>query len=320
MVKFPALPTRERKKKTSSPRSPESPPRDTAPSAHESGTPPVLTGTAQAVPPFFVSALRRVLRPLARLLLDFQVPFPYASGVLKAIYVEVAAAERTLEGRRQTDSRVSLLTGVHRKDVKRLREEPHEDRSAPESVSLGAQIVQRWTTDARYLDDDFRPRPLPRSALGARTPSFDHLVESVSKDIRARAVLDEWVHLGIARVDAEGLVHLRVEGFVPERGMEEKAFYFGRNVSHHIAAAAHNLRGEQPPLLERTVSYGGLRQESVAELEALANELSMEVLRSVNQRAAALQRRDARRKKGRRMRISLGTYFFKVSDDSEDRS
>lgn len=49
----------------------------------------------------------------------------------------------------------------------------------------------------------------------------------MSKDIRARSVLDEWLRLGIAHLDDQDRVRLNAEAFVPARGFEEKAFYFG---------------------------------------------------------------------------------------------
>ena len=91
------------------------------------------------------------------------------------------------------------------------------------------------------------------------------LVESVSKDIRPRVVLDEWLRLGVARielVDDQELVRLNVEAFVPASGFDEKAFYFGRNLRDHIATAAGNLAGVDPSRLERSVYYDDLTAES----------------------------------------------------------
>jgi hypothetical protein len=273
----------------------------------------------ESVPPPLVLALRRLLRPLARLLLDYRLPFTYMAELLKGAYVEVATRELTLEDRPQTDSRVSLLTGVHRREVKRLRAElPYDHRSMPESIGFGTQLALRWTTEPPYCDPAGEPLPLPRSAEDPEIASFDGLVQSVSKDIRPRAVLDEWLRLGVAIIDEEQKIRLRVGGFVPQEGFEEKAFYFGRNLRDHISAAAANLRGEQPPRFERSVYYEGLSPESIEELEKRAGQLSMEVLRKINRRAAELKRRDARRK-DQSGRVTLGIYFehAKVTDEDD---
>src|SRR5262245_40374757 len=96
----------------------------------------------ESVPPTLVRALRSLLRPLVRLLLAPRLPFTYVAELLKGAYVEVATRELTLDDRPQTDSRVSLLTGVHRREVKRLRGElPHDEQAMPESVDFGTQLA-----------------------------------------------------------------------------------------------------------------------------------------------------------------------------------
>ncbi len=172
--------------------------------------------------------------------------------LLKEAYVDVALNEFPVNGKKQTDSRVSLLTGVHRKDVKRLRERPTEKMAAPRSIGLGAQIVARWLGSKDTTDRKGHPLPLPRKAESRNGPSFDSLVSGVSKDVRPRAVLDEWLRLGVAHVDDGGRVVLNRLAFVPEKGFEEKAFYFGRNIHDHLAATAHNLLEEGNPTLERS--------------------------------------------------------------------
>ena len=265
-------------------------------------------------PAALVRGLRRLLRPLVRLLLRHQVTYPYLANLLKSVYVELADREFGIPGKSQTISRTSLLTGIHRKDVKRLREEGFAEDAAPATVSLGAQLVLRWTAAPEYRDADGRPRVLPRTRRETGEVSFDALVASVSKDIRPRAVLDEWLRLGIATLDAEDRVRLVVDAFVPESGFDEKAYYFGRNLHDHVAAAAHNLSGEGAPLLERSVYYGGLTPAAVDELAALSEETGMEALQSVNRRALELQEQ-ARGQDDADRRMNFGVYFFRAKAD-----
>jgi hypothetical protein len=173
-----------------------------------------------------------------------------------------------------------------------------------------------WTSAPEFQGADGHARPLPRASENVNEPSFAKLVALVSKDIRPRSVLDEWLRLGVAHLDENGCVCLNTEAFVPARGFEEKAFYFGRNLRDHIASAAHNLMGGDPPLFERSVYYGGLSEESVRELQELSGELGMQALQTVNRRAAALKKRDVRRG-GLRERITLGIYFFRGRTDGE---
>ena len=262
-------------------------------------------------PPALVRALRHLLRPLVRLLLSHHITYPLLSNLLKGVYVDMAEAEYSLESKRLSDSRLSLLTGIHRKDIKRLRRECSERYLPPPSVSLGARLVAKWTSEPDFLDETGAPRALSCLPEAAGTPTFERLVASVSKDIRPRAVLDEWVRLGVVEIEEGERVRLRVEAFVPEKGFDEKAHYFGRNIHDHLAAGAHNLSGEGAPMLERSVYYDGLRPESVDELAGLSERLAMEALKKVNSRAISLQKKDAA-SGGARMRINFGSYFFAV--------
>jgi hypothetical protein len=264
------------------------------------------------VPGALVSALRQVLRPLVRLLVARQILFPSLSNLLKSVYVEVAEQDFPLAGKRQTDSRISLLTGVHRKDVRRLRTAIEAGGEVPPVISLGAQLVARWNAD--LVDAEGSPLPLPAQSTDDQVPSFEALVRSVSKDIRPRSVLDEWLRLGVVRFDEQGRLVLDTGAFVPQKGFEEKLYYFGRNLHDHIAAAAHNVLGLEPPFVERSVRYGRLRRASVGELAELAEETGMRALREVNRRARTLQEHDAGASKAQR-RIHFGIYFFEAPED-----
>jgi hypothetical protein len=263
-------------------------------------------------PSALVAALRHLLQPLVRLLTAQGFTYPMLADLLKKIYVDVAVRDFRLDGAAPTDSRVTLLTGVHRKDVKRLRDgAAPEGESMPETVALGAQLAAAWTTRRALRDRKGRPRPLPRLASQGGERSFEGLVASISKDIRARSLLDEWVRLGVAKIDEQDRVVLSSSAFVPSRGFDEKAFYFGHNLHDHIAAAAHNVQGEGPPFLERSVHYEGLEAASVANLKELAERAGMEAVQAVYREAKERETRD-RKAEGLKQRITFGIYFYNV--------
>ena len=258
--------------------------------------------------PSLLAAVRVLLRPLVRLLMARGVTCPMLASLLKEVYVEVAERDFAGDGP-PSDSRVTLLTGIHRKDVRRLRSQAPAGTAeeVPASVALGAQIVAAWTS--RFRDAKGRPRPLARLQSQSGAESFEALVASVSTDIRARAVLDAWVRLGVAVLDGEDRVVLRNAAFVPSRGFAEKAFYFGHNVGDHLAAAAHNVLGGKPPFLERSVHYDSLDAASVEKLAALAEDAGMKALRAVNKEAMQADARDAKTE-APKQRITFGVYFF----------
>ena len=270
-------------------------------------------------PKALVAALCTLLRPLVRLLLAHGITLPVLTGLLKSLYVEVAEREFPLPGKPQTDSRISLLTGVHRKDVRRLRRESPAAGEMPASVAVGAQLVARWVGEQKYLDEAGSPRALHIRAAQGDGVSFEQLVRTVARqDLRPRVVLDELLRLGVVEVDDDNRVRLNAEAFIPEKGFDEKAFYFGRNLRDHMAAGVHNLLGGAPPLFERSVSYHRLSGASVKELNELAGRLGMQALTAVNREAMAMKDRDLK-VPGKKQRINFGVYFYVGDDDSESR-
>lgn len=275
---------------------------------------------SQVSPPgSLLSALRRVLRPLVHLLLAKGVTYPILADFLKSVYVEVADKDFEIEGKSQTDSRISLLSGVHRKDVKRLRQDAYKEDTIPAAVSLGAQLVARWTGDKKYRDKDGKLRTLSKLEKDGGALSFEALVKSVSKDIRSRAVLDEWLRLGIVTIEEGDNVRLSTDAFIPDKGFDEKAFYFGQNISNHLAASALNLLDHKPPFMDRSAHYDELSIESVNELHALARTVGMEAIHTISQRAMELEEQD-KTSNEEKHRMNFGVFFYSQEDekDSDD--
>ncbi|MEH3117972.1 MAG: DUF6502 family protein [Methylorubrum populi] len=249
----------------------------------------------------------RLLRPLVRLLVQRGITFPALTNLLRELYVNVAEYDFALPGKEQTDSRVSLLTGIHRKEVRRLRGAGAPVSQVPAMVSRTSRIIARWVAAPDFTDRQGRPLPLPRSAEDD-APSFESLVAGVTKDVRPRAVLDEWLDRGLAVLDPEGRVRLLEAAYLPKGGAEPQLYYFGRNLHDHIAAAAENVAGPSPRFFERAVHYDGLSDVLAARLEERAREIAMGALREANAEAHAACEGDA----GGRHRWNFGIYVYRA--------
>lgn len=264
-----------------------------------------------------MAAIGHLLRPLVRILLTYGVSFQSFNELVKSVYVKVAEEEFRLDDKPQTDSRVSLLTGIQRREISRMRNTPHAEISLSHNSSMSAQLLAIWSGSAEYLDQEGMPIPLPRLPGKDEKPSFERMVQSVSKDFRPRVVLDEWLRQGVVTLDEEDIVHLSIEAFAQPQDIEEKHFYFGQNIHDHLAATAHNLTGGQPPFLERCVYYDKLSEESCRDLAEHSRTLGMIVIRAVNRRAAELQKRD-RGLSDTEFRANFGVYYFSESEAPND--
>lgn len=269
-------------------------------------------------------AMLRILRPLVRLLIGTGVTYPAAAEWLRELYVQVAAAEFRLPGKRITDSRVSLLTGVQRRDVKAIRSRAPEAEADTTPGREGAghlpRVLARWQTQPAYLGANGKPRPLPRFP-GSGGPSFEDLVADVSQDIHPRTVLDELLRLGMVVPDPgdAGLVRLQAEAFLPSGDRSALLGYLGANLGDHAEAAAANVLAAPSagPFFERAVHYNQLTPESVADLKTLAAKLQMSALETLNARALALQTRD-RDAPGTSGRFRCGAFVYHEDGDARE--
>ncbi|MDX1490082.1 MAG: DUF6502 family protein [Pseudohongiellaceae bacterium] len=276
-----------------------------------SQTPTALHGT-----------IKKVLRPIIRLLLSYQVSFPSLIEMLKTLYVEIAEEDFKVEGKRQTDSRINLLTGVHRKDVKRIREQPTADTTAPKNISIGAQLIATWLGNEDFCHDDGTPRALSvRKSNANSNKGFDDLVRQVCKqDIRPRVILDEWVNLGVAHIGEDNCVVLNTGAFTPQKGLEEKLFFFAKNIHDHISASASNLLADKPSYFDRSVYYDQLSPESIESLRHEANTLGMQALNAMNKKALALQNADSQRSDANhRMNFGVFNYSAEYRQSADDK-
>lgn len=255
--------------------------------------------------------LARVLRPLVRLMIRSGITFPALADLLRELYVNVAEHEFALPGKEQTDSRVSLLTGIHRKEVHRLRGAGAPVNTVPTTLSRTSRIIARWLAEPGYCDALGHPLPLPRQA-GEGEPSFEALVGAVTRDVRPRAVLDEWLDSGLVVIDGEDRLNLTEMAFVPRGDDAARLHYFGRNLHDHAAAAVANVLGPQPRFLERAVHYDGLSPQLARALAASSRTLAIDALTAANREAHAACRTDA----GGSSRWNFGVYIY-VEDEPQ---
>ena len=259
-------------------------------------------------PKSLIDAVQWLLRPLIKLLLTHQITFPTLANWLKQIYVDVADKEFRLPNKKQTDSRISMLTGVHRKDIRKFRNEQEEETQAP--FSVGAQMIGIWTSQPPFYDmKKSQPKLLDVEDKG-KPASFEALVKLVCKqDIRARVVLDEWLENDIVTLDETGQkVFLNTSAFVPDKSFDEKALFFGKLIRDHIAAGSHNLAGEGDPFFDRSVFYNHLSPDSMNELTKHLQKEGMKLLQDINKKAKQLQQQD-KGKANANQRFNVGLFM-----------
>jgi hypothetical protein len=256
----------------------------------------------------------RLMTPVVRWLLRSGVPYPQFSEALKAVFVAVARAEIERGGAAATQSSISVLSGVHRKDVRAILAGAGGTGHAAHAVPLASQVYTRWLSEPGYRGADGTPLPVPR---GGPAPSFDALARAASTDVHPRTVLEELLRLGLVRVDGDRVVPLATS-FVPADGLPELVALFAANVGDHVAAAVHNLSGDGPRMLEQAVFATGLAEQSAQELALAAREAWAKAFDAIV--AGATERVDRDRHGDGSHRVRFGAYFYTEPGDAPPAS
>lgn len=271
-------------------------------------------------PALAAEAIAQVLQPLARLMIDHGLQLPSMVELLKQALVDEAVGAYGLADKGSSDTRIALLTGVHRKDVKRLREAPVAATAAAPMVPVAASVVARWISEPRFLNADQTARALARTPGrgSAGEPDFTTLVAEVSRDVGARAVLDELARLGVVELRQDGYVALTSTAFVPHEGLGESFHFLAANVSDHLATAVHNLAPDRrgPLLLEQSAFSQDLSAEQAALLQQRARRLWASTLQQFLQTATVAEQR-SQAVEGPKHRIRFGVYFHDALQAAE---
>lgn len=259
------------------------------------------------------AAILRVLRPLIRLLLRHGVPFGTFSDLAKRVYVEVALEEFGIPGRKQTHSRVSVLTGLSRKEVLRVtRLERPDDTEMGGRYHRAARVIGGWVRDERFNDGSGNPAPLPVEGEGV---TFSGLVKEYSGDVPHRAILDELLRVGAVERTADDKVRLLARAYIPVAGDDEKLEILGTDTACLIETIDHNLQAEPgKTFFQRKAMYDNLPDAAVEELrEDLA--MRAETFLETADRRMAERDRDVNPKSAGTGRRTAGIGIFWFEDE-----
>jgi len=256
------------------------------------------------------AAVTKLLRPLIRILLRNGIPYGIFADLAKRVYVDIAADEFGIPGRKQSISRISIITGLSRKEISRVNLLPEQrDEDATERYNRAARVISGWVRDRDFLDDQNHPAELRMEGSG---PTFNELVRRFSGDVPARAVLDELLHVGAVERVGTHSIRLIQRAYLPKTDEASMLDILGTDVQALISTIDHNLRSRtQESFFQRKVAYDNLPVEIVQELRRLSSSKGQTWLEEMD-RWLAQHDRDINPSVGGsgRIRAGVGIYYF----------
>ena len=256
------------------------------------------------------SAIKKLLKPLVRILLQNGILYGALLDIIKPIYIEVASECIAESGKKQTRSRISTITGIPRKEVQRLMDMGDvDDVWAFERYNRAARVVTGWVRAARFSDKKQQPLIL---SYDRKNPSFVQLVAAFSGDIPARTILDELIEAEVVQELQNGDLQLIKRAYIPTSVESEKLGILGRDVAGLLNTIGHNIyQKENRPHFQRKVFYDNLPEEFIPELKEFIETHAQSLMEKMVDKMSENDRDTNPSIKGTGRRAAgLGVYYF----------
>jgi hypothetical protein len=192
----------------------------------------------QILDAFFV-----VLRPIAKILLRYGIGYREFAEIAKSAFVDVATSEYGIRGRPTNISRVAVMTGLTRKEVRRLRNmiEKQEHTVVPRTTPLW-NVLHHWHADEEFVGTSGRPNTLP---FHGEHGSFEMLVKKYGGDIPAGAMRTELKRVGAVVETEDSELTVVKRSFRPEGDQEVLVNSLIHGVYTLLETVCHNTNPDR---------------------------------------------------------------------------
>jgi len=264
-----------------------------------------------------LAAVARLLKSLVRILIRNGVSYGTFSDIAKWVFVNVAEKEFGIEGRKQSTSRVSVITGLNRKEVSRIRRlAKPDDQADSEKYNRAARVIAAWCRESDFQDAEGTPADL---SLAGPWATFSELVRRFSGDVPARAILDELIRVGVVSQLNSGKIRLLANSYVPRCSEADKLHILGSDVAHLISTIDHNITSPADARFQRKVAYDNLPDWVLPKFRKLSAEKAQALLKELDRWLSRHDRDAAPQTEGTGRNLAgLGIYYFEKPFHSED--
>lgn len=262
-------------------------------------------------------ALRMMLKPLIKLLINQGVTHADFAEAAKDVYVEMAIRHFT-EGDKINQSRVAVLTGLTRKEVKNVLVRATGTESHGKGFSRPSKVLLGWHSDPKFVTPYGIPLELPYDGPDDE-PTFKLLARIYGADMAPRQLLEVLLGSGAVAEIEPGRLRAKRRSFEPTALSPQLLERFGDVAHNFFSTAAKNVekRSQGEALFERVVSANRpLSPDAITKLNFFIKEKGQELLEQIDNWIVTLD--DIPQQSVELKDTGLGMYHY--IESKEDKS
>jgi len=262
-----------------------------------------------------LSSFQLVLRPIIKVLLRYGIGYNEFAESVKLAYVDVGSTDFGIRGRPTNISRVAVMTGLTRKEVRRLRTkmESGDDSVAVKSTPI-TEILHRWHAESEYLDDRGRPASLPFTGTSG---SFSSLVKKFGGDVPPGAMRTELNRVRAISEDAEGNISVQRRSFWPTDQTEKLESALVHHVYPLMSSVAHNTDPQnESDVMTQFATYSlDIEAQDRPRLRRMCSDRLTDMAESFDDLFIAYESSGIEPSSSTKAPIMVGLYYFEEQDE-----
>jgi hypothetical protein len=269
-----------------------------------------------------LAAYRVLMGPLVRILLRQGISFAEFSEVAKAVYVEVALKDFKVSGRKATRTRIAVMTGLTRKEVKRVIDEAIKERyELKTSFNRLTRVLVGWHTDPDFTGPYGMPLELQYETATPGEPTFSELVKRHSGDMSPRSILDELIRVAAVRETDAGWYRVLRRDYIPEAQGVHNFERAGGVIRNFVNTIDFNMTKSAPGkgrFERQAVADDGIRRQDIPQFDQYLRERCQALLEEIDNWLTKLPKPDPNGG-DEVVRTGVGVYHY-MSEELDDRS
>jgi hypothetical protein len=277
---------------------------------------------SESVKQTLLAAYRVLMGPLVRILLRQGISFGEFSEVAKAVYVEVALKDFKVSGRKATRTRIAVMTGLTRKEVKRVIDEAIKERyELKTSFNRLTRVLVGWHTDPDFTGPYGMPLELQYEAAMPGELTFSELVKRHSGDMSPRSILDELIRVSAVKETEAGWYRVLRRDYIPEAQGVHNFERAGGVIRNFVNTIDFNMTKSAPGkgrFERQAVADDGIRKQDIPQFDTYLRGRCQALLEEIDNWLTKLPKPDP--KKGDDIvRTGVGVYHY-MSEEVDERS